>query len=425
MSGGRKWRNHPFLAAVAVACLAVIGAIGFFVVYPQLVGVYHWRRAGQAIERHDFAQARIHLQPCREVWPNSAETWFLLARTDRRTNDFEAARTDLQRAESLGWAPGLVELERLLLVAQAGFVQAVEAQIRRFFETRRDEQQIILEAMVVGSLQANFLDDAFRWSSRWTEDYPDDCQGHFMRGRVLEAGLRYDLAAEEYQRAVERKPDLMAARLGLGEMLLRTGQYALALPHFQTCLQANPNQTTARLGVARCQRYLSPPEAVLATLEPLFSNNEEHAEAFLLRGQVELERGNSQEALGWLQRAERLLPPELETYQALATVMRLLDRNREAEIYESKRRATERDLRRMEDLTKEIIEHPRDAVLRYEAGTILLRLGQNEQAARWLASSLLIDPHHQPTKDALAACLPKLGDPRLVAEYRHLLGDPR
>jgi tetratricopeptide (TPR) repeat protein len=425
MSGGRKWRNHPFLAAVAVACLAVIGAIGFFVVYPQLAGVYHWRRAQRAIERHDFAQAQIHLQRCREVWPNSAEAWFLLARTNRRANDFDAARTDLQRAESLGWAPGLIELERLLMVAQAGFVQAVQPQINWFFETRRDEQQIILEAMVVGSLQSNFLDDAFRWSSRWTEDYPDDCQGHFLHGRVLEAGLRYDLAAEEYQRAVECKPDLMAARLGLGEMLLRTGQYALALPQFQICLQADPNQTTARMGVARCQRYLSPPETVLATLEPFFANNEEHAEAFLLRGEVELERGRNQEGLVWLQRAQRLLPPDLEIYQALATAMRLLDRTEEARAYEAKRRETEHDLRRMEDLTKDIIEHPRDCALRYEAGTILLRLGQNQQGARWLASVLLIDPNHQPTKDALAACLPKLGDPKLVAEYRHLLGDPR
>ena len=32
-----------------------------------------------------------------------------------------------------------------------------------------------------------------------------------------------------------------------------------------------------------------------------------------------------------------------------------------------------------------------------------------------------IDPRHQPTKDALAACLPKLGDPQLVERYRRLL----
>src|SRR5207248_5090051 len=109
-----------------------------------------------------------------------------------------------------------------------------------------------------------------------------------------------------------------------------------------------------------------------------------------------------------------------ETYQALATTLRLLNRQEEAQRYEAKRQALEHDLRRMEDLTKEIIQRPRDAALRCEAGTILLRLGQDEQAARWLASALLIDPGHAPTKEALRACLPKLGDPKLVEHYRRL-----
>ena len=140
-----------------------------------------------------------------------------------------------------------------------------------------------------------------------------------------------------------------------------------------------------------------------------------------MRGQLELERGNREAGLVWLQRAAALLPPDLDTYQALAGAMRLLNRNEEANAYESKRQQIEHDLRRMEELTKEIIQSPRDAALRFEAGTILLRLGQEQQAVRWLVSAFLIDSRHQPTKDALAACLPKLGDPKLAERYRRLL----
>lgn len=54
----------------------------------------------------------------------------------------------------------------------------------------------------------------------------------------------------------------------------------------------------------------------------------------------------------------------------------------------------------------------------YEAGTTLLRLGRPEEAARWLASVLLLDPKHQPAKKALADCLRALGDPKRAGPGR-------
>src|SRR5262249_720488 len=153
----------------------------------------------------------------------------------------------------------------------------------------------------------------------------------------------------------------------------------------------DPQDTAALFGLARCQRYLSPAEITLATLDRLFAENPQHPGGLLLRGQLELERGRSEEAVTWLQRAERAHPPDLDTYQALVTAFRLLNRKEEAEAYEAKRQQTERDLRRMETLTKEIIQNPHDVALRCEAGTTLLRLGQEQQGVRWLVSALLID----------------------------------
>src|SRR5205823_10181856 len=111
------------------------------------------------------------------------------------------------------------------------------------------------------------LNEAYGWCTRWTEQDPDDGQAHLLCGAVLASGLRYDLAAKEYQRALECNPDLTAAHFDLGEMLLRKGQYALALPHFQAYLQSRPHDAAALLDLARCQRYLSPPEVALATLD--------------------------------------------------------------------------------------------------------------------------------------------------------------
>jgi tetratricopeptide (TPR) repeat protein len=414
-------RTHPFLAGVIAVCLLIIGNVGFFIVYPQLAGVYHWRKAQQALQQYDFPSAQLHLQHCREVWPTSGETSFLLARTCRRAGDFPAARTYLREAEQAHWPPALTDLERLLMKAQAGMVRAVELELRRYLAARPEEHTIIFEALVIGCLQANFLDDAYGWSTRWTEQDPEDGQAHFWRGRILESGLRYDLAAEEYQRVLECKSDLIAAHLSLGEMLLRKGQYAAALPHFQAGLPSTSFHAAALFGIARCQRYLSPPEAALATLEELFAKHEPDASALSLRGQLELARGHAEEARLWLEQAARRLPPDLDTYQALTTTCRLLNWNEEAQAYESKRQQIERELRRMEELTKQIIQSPTDAALRSEAGTLLLRLGQEQQGVRWLMSALLLDPHHEPARKALADCLPKLGDPALVESYRRIV----
>jgi tetratricopeptide (TPR) repeat protein len=414
---------HPFSAAVVVFCVLLIVGVGALIVYPQVAGASHWRQAQTALEQQDFASARSHLERCREVWPKSSATAFLLARTCRRAGNFAEARKQLQVAESLGWTAALIELERLLLQAQAGLVQPVQQELNRYLEVWPSERPVIFEALVIGALQGNFVDDAYRWSTRWTEAYPDAWPAHVLRGRVLERGLRYDLAADEYRQALECKSDLLAAHLGLGEMLLRKGHYVEALPHFQSCLDRSPHDVAALYGLARCQRYLSPPEVSLATLDRLFADDPQHAGGLLLRGQLELERGRAEEAVLWLERAERVQPPELDTYQALVTAFRLLNRKDEAEAYEAKRQQTERDLRRMETLTKEIIERPQDVPLRCEAGTTLLRLGQEQQGIRWLVSALLIDPQHQPAKKALAACLAKLGDPALLEQYRRLLDE--
>ena len=50
-----------------------------------------------------------------------------------------------------------------------------------------------------------------------------------------------------------------------------------------------------------------------------------------------------------------------------------------------------------------------------------MRLGQDGKAARWFVSALLLHPRHQPTRQALADCVRRLGDPKLTDAYRALL----
>ncbi|HEV3256185.1 MAG TPA: tetratricopeptide repeat protein, partial [Gemmataceae bacterium] len=120
-------RVRPVAARLVVlACLLVIGGLGYFVIYPQVNAVYHWRHARKALDAYEFAQARADLQRCLEVWPESGETHFLMARTCRRDGDMEQARAELQQAKRLHWVEEQIRLEYLLQEAQGGAVPQVE-----------------------------------------------------------------------------------------------------------------------------------------------------------------------------------------------------------------------------------------------------------------------------------------------------------
>ncbi len=404
--------------------LLVLAGVCYFVALPYLESRSNRKLAQEAIDKGDFASGTSHLRRSIELWPSSAESHFLLARTLRRAGDFDDARDNLDKAERLDWVPKQIKLERLLLQAQAGAPQAVEAALRGYFADLPSDAKFIFEALVIGYAQANFLDDAYRWSTLWIEVVPEDSMALYWRGRVLEFGYRDDLAAEDYLQALEKPFVPQEAHFRLGEVLKRRGQFEEALPHFEQYLNSKTDNPAALLSLAQCQRSLNSPDEARATLDLLFEHHQKNAGGCLLRGQLELDVDNPQEALKWLRQANSLTPHDVEVNHFLATALRRLNRVDEAEQFEKYKAELEKDLKRLQQLSKEIIEQPRNVSLRYEAGVVQQRLGQDQQAARWLISALLVDPTHEPTRQALAECLPKLGDTRLTEYYRQFLKQP-
>jgi tetratricopeptide (TPR) repeat protein len=426
MTGGPhrpKGRGYVLSGAVAVCCLAIIGGVGYFVLYPQAAAAYHWRRAQDALADLDLARAHDDLRRCLAARPADAAAHFLMARTCRRADRLDEARGHLTDARRIGWPEAQIELEVLLAEAQSGQARRLEATLQRHLRGSGPDEGIILEALVRGYLRDNFLEEAYRCATAWIDRHPADWPARFWRGQVLARGLKYDLAAEDYLRALDRKPDHAPSRLRAGEALLASGRYAEAAPHFRAYLQHDPRDPAALLGLARCLRSLGPPEEARACLERLFAQEPQHPGALVLRGQLGLDDDKPEEALRWLREAEAVAPRDLGGNQALATALRQLGRKQEAQEYERKKQQVEQDLQRMEKLTEEVVRRPLDAETRYEIGALLIRLGKEPHAARWLASALAIDPAHPAARRALADCLPRLTDPTFAERCRRLVAD--
>jgi tetratricopeptide (TPR) repeat protein len=404
-------------------CLA-LAAAGLVVLYPHLRAAYHRGQARKALDRYDFPAARARLSRCLEVWPDSAQVHFLMAQACRRDGDLDAARQHLERAGKLGWDDRQVQLERRLLQAQSGVVPPVEGVLRLYLADGSGDERLILEALARGCLQGNLLDRAYYYTRLWTERYPDDWQARFWHARVLERGLRLDLAAEAYQEVLRRKPDYPEAHVRLGQVLLRRGRYSEALPHLEAFLRHRPDDPDALLALARCQRSLCPPEEARATLDRLLALPGDQPGGWLLRGLLELDSDRPGEALPWLERALAKAPHDLEVNQALATALRRLKRTDEAQKYARRAGQIRRDLKAMEEILEDILHRPDDPSPRLRAGETLVRLGHPDEAARWFVSALLLDPGHRPTRKALADCIRRLGDPKLEEAYRAVLADP-
>jgi tetratricopeptide (TPR) repeat protein len=409
--------------AVAAVCLCVIGGAGYLSIYPHAAAFYYGRRAEKASAERALAAARADLERVAALLPGSAEKRFALARACRRAGDLEAARQHLEEARRLGWDRQRLNLEDLLLRAQAGMVRQVEAALKQRLAASDSDAKLILEALVLGCLEMQSPGEAYRWAALWLEHDPDDWQAYYWRGVALETGQRQDLAAEDYQQVLERKPGFADARLRLADVLAFKGQFQEALPQYQEYLAQLPGRPKALLGLARCRRALGAGAGARQALDELLAAEPKHAGALLLRGQLEIDADHAEEALRWLRRAQEQAPHDMDANQALAAALRLLGREDEARIYDDRRQQIRKDLKRLEEINKEAIARPQDAALRYEAGTIATRLGQGQAAARWLVSAFLLDPADRKTRQALEDCLRQLGDPQLLEKYRRLLAD--
>src|SRR5262245_32482477 len=91
----RPWHS------LAVLTLLGIISLGLALVGRQVWAGYHYRSAGQALERYRLAEAQAHLEQCLRVWPSRFEVRLRAAQTSRRLGDLEAADRHLARCQEI------------------------------------------------------------------------------------------------------------------------------------------------------------------------------------------------------------------------------------------------------------------------------------------------------------------------------------
>jgi Flp pilus assembly protein TadD len=384
-----------------VLCLSAMATFGATLLGRHFWARYHWQAAQTALNQHNFVQAQAHLQRCLEV-RHDPETKFLAARTARRAGDYDEAVQRLSECERLQGRTPAVALEHLLLRAQHGdLTPDVEGQLLSLVQQNHWDSLVILEAMTQGYIYTYRLRSGLACLERWLQQQPDSIQALLWRAQICQSLQSYDEALNDYHRAVALDPAHDSARLQLAVFLAFSGRTDQAVEHFEHLRQRQAHNPQVLLGLARCRHSQGRTREADQLLDTLLRQNPQDIPALRERGKIALHAGREAEAEDWLRKCLALDGHDQEATYLLALSLGQRGKKEEAQVYWTRLKRIDDDLKRLEALNRAIGQAPQDADLRQEAGIICLRNGQEQEAQRWWTGALQVNPQYQPTHQAL------------------------
>jgi len=427
MIGLRKILERVRRRGRLLLILGILGLIGActYITVRSLRGASLYREAERALEANDLAGARASLLACLEIRPNNPEVLYLLARTDRRAGDYQAASTYLELCRQCGGVPEAIELENGLAAFQRGQLSVpLERMLWAYVQNGHPDAVPILEAMSKGYLKTFRLPQALACLTTWLERRPQDTQGLLLRGQALEKMQRPQDALTDYGQIIEIDPQSSEAREKLAEVLVQTKQFEQAAEQFEWLRQRKPREPAILLGLARCYRALGKSDQAEPLLDTLLKDFPDHVDALVERGNIYFEARQVEKAEANFRHAALRQPYHREAIYQLILCLNQLNKKSELEKWKGRLAGIDNGLKRLGEITKKIAQTPTDPDLRCEAGKIFLTNGNDKDGLRWLESALQEKPDHQETHKILRDFYRDRGQLDLARVHEQALAKP-
>lgn len=396
---------------------AAAGAYGY--------ALRQWRAARLAVKDERAGEARERLRFCLTLWPRSPEVHLLAARAARLSADLEGAEYHLKRCLKLqNGATEPVQLEFLLLRVQAGELDEVAPALFDLVDRKHPEAPLILETLARHYMHHLRYKEAYACLSGWIELAPDTARPYHWRGWVQERLNNPKQAREDYQRALERAPDLFAARLRLAEVLVDDHLPLEALPHLERLYAESPDRPEVQARLGQCRFEQGQMEEARRLMESAVKEMPNDPPLLLHLAKLDIHDGQWATAEARLRRVMELDATDTEAQYQLASVLQFQDRREEAAAVLRDYQKNRALLERFHQLVKDEAEHPsRKPDRPTEIGTILLRFGREPLAVYWLHEALNRDSSYAPAHRALAEHYERKGDREKAAAHRRQLGE--
>lgn len=140
-------------------------------------------------------------------------------------------------------------------------------------------------------------------------------KSYVLRGRIYEQLESYDAAASDFQLAIQLAPEYAAAHAALGKILIGQEKYDQAMPYLNKAIELDPSDARSHVccGLAyaaqgKYQKAIQDLDEGIRLLPD--SNAQLEAQAYAIRGHVNMELNNYQQAVVDLARYYEVFPNE-------------------------------------------------------------------------------------------------------------------
>lgn len=398
-------------ALCAAACFVAL-AIAALAGWRSLYASWQIRTARALLNQGgtERVESALHrLQAAQDVEsPARPELLYLLGRASRRAGRIENAFEYLRGAERLGWPAEEVRQQIDLALIQRARFEDAESRLQKLLSRGASDELAyeVYEALAKGYMHAYRFDEAIACLDFWIKWCPQAIDARLWRASIWEQIEGWKEANGEYRAVLQIDPAHRGARVALaGNLLLRLNEVEAARQEFELCLQSCPADPDVLLGIAACERRLGNAGSAERRLRSLLSHAldpKRRAGVELELGQVLLEKREFSEAILLLKRVIEIDPLNGAAHHALG-VAYSADRQPEvAQVHFEKSRVLTQQYGRLVDITTQLVSHPDQVDLRWEAGQILMEQGLEREGAAWMSTALMFDPNHRKTHEALA-----------------------
>ena len=281
------------------------------------------------------------------------------------------------------------------------------------------ESGMILETIVRTYLQRLRYKPAVMSLGLWIEREPDNPKPYYWRGQTLERLNDPRRAREDYDRALERNPDMIPARLRVAEMLLEDKQAPEALPHLERLMRQVPDDAQVQARMGMCRFLQGRTDEARRLMEAAVIRLPNDPALLVALANLEIQEGRPGEAERYLRTVLRGYPSDTEALFVLASALQMQGRSPEGAAvlaeYERKRATVDR----VNDLLKDIADSPSATANDYaEIGRLFFEIDGEKFGVYWSERALERDPNNQTAHRALADHYERKGDTATAAAHR-------
>jgi tetratricopeptide (TPR) repeat protein len=297
----------------------------------------------EAFHRGRYEQARQTLEKVVSVSPDDAAARTFLALSRAATGGCEAARSDLDQQFARNPEAGLRRLAGIALV-QCGLSRNRLADVRPVLDRLQkdfpDDADVLYETAKVHMKAWN--DAVFQMHQKT----PASFRVNQLSGEIFETQSRYQEAAAEYRKAIQKNPAALNLHFRLGRALLlqshEPANLREARKEFEAELALNPSDAAAEYEVGQILLAGQNPALAAARFEKAAALDPNFTEALVALAKTKSDARKYAEAILLLERAVKLQPASEPAHYNLMMAYRnsgrLEDAQREKAVFDKLQR---------------------------------------------------------------------------------------